>query len=58
MEEEVTAIVIDNGSSTCKSGFAGDEQPKRLDPMVVGRYRNYGIMIGLDQKDTLFGEEV
>jgi actin beta/gamma 1 len=57
MEEEVTAVVIDNGSATCKSGFAGDEQPKRNDHTVVGRYRDYGIMIGLDKKETLYGED-
>jgi actin-related protein len=28
MEEEVTAIVIDNGSGTIKSGFAGDDAPR------------------------------
>lgn len=54
----MTAIVIDNGSHTCKAGFAGDDVPRFNSPTVVGRYRNYGIMIGLDQKDTLFGEEV
>ena len=37
MEEEVSAIVIDNGSGTIKAGFAGDDIPKRIENMVVGR---------------------
>jgi actin-related protein len=31
MEEEVKAVVIDNGSGTLKVGFAGDEQPSRVE---------------------------
>ncbi len=31
MEEEVTAMVIDNGSGTIKAGFAGEDYPKRIE---------------------------
>lgn len=48
MEEEVTAIVIDNGSGTCKAGFAGDDAPRSLIPTLVGRPKMHGIMVGLD----------
>lgn len=48
MEEEVTAVVIDNGSGSCKSGFAGDDAPRFLTPTVVGRPKMPGIMAGLD----------
>jgi len=27
MDEEVTAVVIDNGSGMAKAGFAGDDAP-------------------------------
>jgi len=27
MDEELTAVVIDNGSGMCKAGFAGDDAP-------------------------------
>ena len=57
MEEEVTAIVIDNGSGTIKAGFAGDEQPKRCEPTIVGRHRNPSIMLGGDQKELYIGDE-
>ncbi|KAG2233442.1 hypothetical protein INT48_008848, partial [Thamnidium elegans] len=28
MEDEVAALVIDNGSGMCKAGFAGDDAPR------------------------------
>ncbi|XP_072014357.1 actin, cytoplasmic-like [Amphiura filiformis] len=34
-DDEVQAIVIDNGSSMVKSGFAGDKNPKAVFPSVV-----------------------
>ena len=36
-EDEVQAIVIDNGGHTCSVGFAGDDAPKAVFPTVVGR---------------------
>jgi len=27
-DEEVAALVIDNGSGVCKAGFAGDDAPR------------------------------
>lgn len=35
---EYEAIVIDNGSSMCKAGFAGQERPRVVFPTVVGKY--------------------
>jgi len=57
MDEEVTAVVIDNGSGTCKAGFAGDDAPRSVFSTVVGRPKVPGIMIGLDQKEVYVGEE-
>ena len=37
MEEEVTAVVIDNGSGMCKAGFAGDDAPRSVFSTIVGR---------------------
>ena len=48
MDEEVTAVVIDNGSGTCKAGFAGDDAPRASFPAVVGRPKMPGIMVGMD----------
>lgn len=57
MDEEVTAVVIDNGSGMCKAGFAGDDAPRAVFPTIVGRPRMPGIMVGLDQKEVYVGEE-
>lgn len=57
MDEEVTAVVIDNGSGMCKAGFAGDDAPRAVFPTVVGRPKMPGIMVGLDQKEVYVGEE-
>jgi actin-related protein len=48
MEEEVTAIVLDNGSGVCKAGFAGDDAPRAVFSSVVGRPKVPGIMVGFD----------
>jgi len=48
MEEEVTAVVIDNGSGMCKAGFAGDDAPRSVFNTLVGRPKMPGIMVGLD----------
>ena len=38
-DEDVAAIVIDNGSGMCKAGFAGDDAPRSVFPSLVGRPR-------------------
>ena len=57
MGEEETALVIDNGSGMCKAGFAGDDAPRSVFPSVVGKPKNPGIMVGLEQKDIYIGDE-
>ncbi|KAE8377113.1 actin family [Aspergillus bertholletiae] len=58
MDDEVTAVVIDNGSGMCKAGFAGDDAPRAVFPSIVGRPRHQGIMIGCyGQKDSYIGDE-
>ena len=56
-EEEVQALVIDNGSGTCKAGFAGDDAPRAVFPSIVGRPRHTGVMVGMGQKDYYVGDE-
>ena len=41
-DENVKAVVIDNGSGMCKAGFGGDDAPKAVFPSVVGRPRQVG----------------
>jgi len=56
-DEEVTALVIDNGSGMCKAGFAGDDAPRSVFPSIVGRAKHPGIMVGMEQRDAYVGDE-
>lgn len=37
--DDVSALVVDNGSGMCKAGFAGDDAPRAIFASVVGRPR-------------------
>jgi actin-related protein len=39
-DDDVAALVIDNGSGMCKAGFAGDDAPRAVFPSIVGRPRH------------------
>ncbi|XP_017035270.1 actin, cytoplasmic type 5-like [Drosophila kikkawai] len=56
-DEDVPALVLDNGSGMLKAGFAGDDAPRALFPSMVGRPRHQGPMVGLGQKDSYVGDE-
>ena len=56
-DDEVAALVVDNGSGMCKAGFAGDDAPRAVFPSIVGRPKHPGIMVGMDQKDAYVGDE-
>ncbi|KAL9138984.1 actin [Amphidinium carterae] len=53
-EEEVAALVVDNGSFVCKAGFAGEDDPRAVFPSIVGRPK-----VGMDQnlKDSYVGDD-
>ncbi|XP_051786790.1 actin, cytoplasmic 2-like isoform X2 [Erpetoichthys calabaricus] len=57
MEDQITSLIIDNGSGMCKAGFAGDDAPRAAFPSIVGRPKHQGIMVGMGQKDSYVGEE-
>ncbi|RXW18285.1 hypothetical protein EST38_g7564 [Candolleomyces aberdarensis] len=57
MDEEMAALIIDNGSGMCKAGFAGDDAPRAVFPCIVGRPRHASIMVGMGQKDSYVGDE-
>jgi len=56
-EEDVAALVVDNGSGMVKAGFAGDDAPRAVFPSIVGRPKHTGVMVGMGQKDSYVGEE-
>ena len=39
-DDDIAALVIDNGSGMCKAGFAGDDAPRAVFPSIVGRPRH------------------
>ncbi|EKX33055.1 hypothetical protein GUITHDRAFT_166560 [Guillardia theta CCMP2712] len=57
MDDEVAALVVDNGSGMVKAGFAGDDAPRAVFPSIVGRPRHQGVMVGMGQKDSYIGDE-
>jgi len=56
-EEEVTPLVVDNGSGMCKAGFAGDDAPRAVFPSIIGRPKQRSIMVGMGDKDAYIGDE-
>jgi len=56
-DEEVAALVVDNGTGMVKAGFAGDDAPRAVFPSIVGRPKHTGVMVGMGQKDNYVGEE-
>ncbi|XP_016284704.2 actin, cytoplasmic 1-like isoform X1 [Monodelphis domestica] len=56
MDDDIAAL-IDNGSSMCKAGFAGDDAPRTVFPSIVGCPRHQGVMVGMGQKDSYVGDE-
>ncbi|KAM4875550.1 beta-actin-like protein 2 isoform 4-T4 [Thomomys bottae] len=57
VDDELTALVVDNGSGMCKAGFGGDDAPRAVFPSMVGRPRHQGVMVGMGQKDCYVGDE-
>lgn len=56
-EDDVQALVVDNGSGNVKAGIAGDDAPRAVFPSIVGNPKAPGIMVGMEEKDTYVGEE-
>ena len=56
-EEEVAAVVDDNGSGMCKVGISGDDAPRPVIPSIVEKPTMPGIMAGMDQKDGNSSDE-
>ena len=57
LNDEVVALVVDNGSGVCKAGFSGDDAPRSVFPSIIGRPKMPGIMVGMDMKDHCVGDE-
>lgn len=58
MDDDIAAVIIDNGSGTMKAGMAGDDTPRINFPTIIGEPKMPGIMVGMEQKDAFIGKEV
>eukprot|EP00441_Pelagodinium_beii_P003130 CAMPEP_0197704004 /NCGR_PEP_ID=MMETSP1338-20131121/125720_1 /TAXON_ID=43686 ORGANISM="Pelagodinium beii, Strain RCC1491" /NCGR_SAMPLE_ID=MMETSP1338 /ASSEMBLY_ACC=CAM_ASM_000754 /LENGTH=380 /DNA_ID=CAMNT_0043287903 /DNA_START=74 /DNA_END=1216 /DNA_ORIENTATION=+ len=56
-EDDVQALVVDNGSGMVKAGFAGDDAPRAVFPSITGKPKTASTMVGMEQKDTYVGDE-
>ncbi|ELT97855.1 hypothetical protein CAPTEDRAFT_204377 [Capitella teleta] len=56
-DEEIPAVVLDNGSGMVKAGFAGEDAPRSVFPALVGRARYDSAMVGMGHKDCYIGDE-
>lgn len=56
MEEEIPAVVLDNGSYICKVGFAGEDAPRSVFPSLIGRPRESGVRIIMGRRDYYVGD--
>ena len=56
-DDDVAALVVNNGSGMCKAGFAGDDAPRTVFPSIVGRPRHPGETVGMGQNDSFVGGE-
>jgi actin beta/gamma 1 len=56
-DDDINAIVIDNGSGMVKAGFSGEDAPRAVFPAIVGRPHYTSIMPGMGNKDSYIGDE-
>jgi actin beta/gamma 1 len=56
-EEQIAALVVDNGSGMCKAGFSGDDLPRAVFASIVGRPKMQSIMVGVNYEDSYIGDE-
>ncbi|XP_069112208.1 actin-6-like [Argopecten irradians] len=56
MTEDLVTLVVDNGSYSCKSGFANENSPRAFTPPIVGR--PHDELKGDLKKEYIIGDEV
>ncbi|XP_064608374.1 actin, clone 302-like [Liolophura sinensis] len=55
-EDDISGIVIDNGSCVCKMGYAGEDLPKCRVSTVIGRQLHQPAMLDVNLKDPYIGD--
>ncbi|XP_006885385.1 PREDICTED: actin-like protein 7A-like [Elephantulus edwardii] len=54
VDDNIAALVVDNGSGMCKEG---DDASRAVFPSVLGCLWHQGMMVGMGQKDSYVGDE-
>ena len=57
MDDDNEALVIDIGTGHLKAGFCNEDAPKHMIPMVLGKPKGIGLLVGMDQKEWYIGAE-
>ncbi|KAJ5068634.1 actin [Anaeramoeba ignava] len=57
MENQMEAIVIDNGSGMIKAAFSGSNAPRAYFPSIIGRPKFSKFMIGAGIREYYIGDE-
>ncbi len=59
LSSELKAMVIDNGSTVCRAGLAGDDRPLGIFPSLVGQRRyNKDVITSTTREPAYCGEQV
>ena len=52
-DEDVSAMVVDNGSGICKAGYVGDDIQAKRDLLTLKYPIEYGIVINWDDMEKI-----
>ena len=56
-DDNLAALVVDNGSGMLKAGFTGENAPIAVFPSIVGSPLHHGVTTGVGQKAFVVGNE-
>ncbi|XP_063432245.1 actin, cytoplasmic-like [Mytilus trossulus] len=58
-DDDIVAVIIDNGSGMIKAGFAGDDAPSAVIPSITGRPRHQTEMVkqGYTEQECFVGDD-
>uniref|UniRef100_A0A8W8JZV4 Actin n=1 Tax=Magallana gigas TaxID=29159 RepID=A0A8W8JZV4_MAGGI len=56
-DDWMDVVVIDNGSGSCQSGFAGEDAPRSIFPLVVGRRREGIKDFNASKSESFVGDQ-
>ena len=56
IDQDLAALVIDNGSGMCKAGFSGEDAPRAVFPSILGRpiYQSISLTSNISRKLPFF----